>query len=184
MDLSQLTLTTERLFLRAISEEDIEPVFKNFTKDIATYMGPQPSEDISGVYTFVKSSLTGLKEGTNLQMVILRKETEEFLGCVGLHDLNQDPELGLWLKKEAHGNGYGLEAISSVIQWARASIAFDHLKYPVDQRNAPSKRIPEYFNGKIVNRYKEKNMAGEVLDLLEYWIYESVECELRGYHDV
>ncbi len=43
-------------------------------------------------------------------MVILDRETGRFLGCAGLHELEAArPELGVWLKKSAHGNGFGRE---------------------------------------------------------------------------
>lgn len=171
MNLSEVQIETQRLELRPISEDFAEAIFMQFTKEITTYMYPQPSEDINGIQAFVKSSIEGLVAGTNLQLVILDHTSHEFLGCCGLHNLDHpEPELGIWLKKSAHGNGYGLETIEGIINWAKANRTDTFIKYPVDRRNAPSRRIPETFKGKIINEFKVNNMIGEELDIVEYWI--------------
>jgi RimJ/RimL family protein N-acetyltransferase len=114
-----------------------------------------------------------MKEGTNLQLVIKHKDTKEYLGNVGLHHLDQkNPELGIWIKKEAHGCAYGLEAITGVIEWAKQNLDFNYLKYPVDRHNIPSRKIPERNNGVIRREYLEKNTVGKELDIVEYWIYK------------
>jgi len=169
--LLDVIIQTERLNLKAIDESFIDEIFDNFTKDITTYMYPQPSGNIKDIEEFVKSSMKGLEDGTNLQLVIVDNKSNEFLGCCGLHKLNNnEPELGIWLKKSAHGYGYGLESIEGIINWARSFMEYENLKYPVDRKNFPSRRIPEYFKGKVVKEYKLKNMEGEELDIVEYWI--------------
>ncbi len=171
MNLLDVVINTERLNLMAIDENFINDIFDTFTEDIAVFMYPQPSGNILNIEKFVKDSMIGLSDGTNLQLVIVDNKTDEFIGCCGLHNLNEsEPELGIWLKKGAHKNGYGLEAIAGIIEWARSHINFDYLKYPVDRLNYPSRRIPEYFNGKIVKEYVHKNMIGKELDIIEYWI--------------
>lgn len=162
MNLSDIIITTERLILKVIDQSFIKDIFDNFTMEITIFMYPQPSGNIGDTEEFVRTSMIGLSEGTNLQLVILDKSTNEFLGCCGLHKLNEsEPELGIWLKKSAHNNGYGLEAIAGIIEWARSHIGFAYLKYPVDRHNYPSRRIPEHFNGKLVKEYVHTNMIGK-----------------------
>jgi len=171
MDLSDVVIITNRLILKAIEECFVKDIFDEFTLNITTFMYPQPSGNIEDTWEFVRSSMEGLKEGTNLQLVILDKVTSEFLGCCGLHNLNErEPELGIWLKKSAHRNGYGLEAITGIIEWTRLNMDFVHLKYPVDKNNYASRRIPEFFNGKLVKEYTHTNIMGKELDIVEYWI--------------
>lgn len=135
-------------------------------------MFPKPAKDISETEEFINSSLPGMKDGTNMQLVMTLKDTNEFLGLVGLHGVNSEtPVLGIWLKKSAHGKGYGKEAITAIYQWAKENIEFKYLKYSVDKDNIPSIKIPESLGG-IVG--KEKTMVvpcGNTLNLLEYWIY-------------
>jgi [ribosomal protein S5]-alanine N-acetyltransferase len=146
-------------------------IFINFNDEITRYMYPKPAKEISETNGFITESIKGLKEGNNLQLVALKKPEMEFLGCIGLHHVGQkDPELGIWIKKAAHGYGYGLEAISAVIEWAEKNVEYEYLKYPVDRRNFASKRIPETTGGVQKKEYKKVNLKGFELDEIEYWI--------------
>lgn len=174
LNLNEVIIVSERLIQVPISEKYIKDIFDNFTSEITTYMYPQPSGDIKDVEAFVRSSMEGLSNGSNLQLVILDLKTDEFLGCSGLHHANErTPELGIWLKKTAHNNAYGLEAIHAIIEWAKENVEFDYIKYPVDENNHPSRRIPEKHAGIQSKTYKHKNMIGKELDIVEYWIYKS-----------
>lgn len=172
MNLKKVTIKSLRLKLIPINLKYTADIFNNFTKDITTYMYPKPAEKISESRSFVKASVKNIREGKELLLIILEKDTEEFIGCLGIHSINtKTPELGIWTKKSAHGNGYGLEAASAVIEFLRDKMEFDYLRYPVDKRNVASRRIPEYHKGIIVDERKEMNMCGDELEIVEYWIY-------------
>lgn len=172
MNLNEVVIITNRLKLVAINESHIRVVYSNFTQPISRYMYPQPTGQIDDTKKFVKSSMEGLDAGTNLQLVILDKENEEFLGCIGLHNIGtKDPELGVWIKKSAQLQGYGLEGIRELVKWAKAHIEYDHFKYPVDRNNTSSRRIPVTLGGKFMKSYKRMNMLKtKELDIVEYWI--------------
>lgn len=172
MDLNKVLIETKRLKLVPINLSHLMPIYKHFTISISKYMYPQPTGNIEDTESFIRSSMAGLLDGTNLQMVVFDKETDKFLGCVGLHHVGTDtPELGVWIRKSAHSNGYGLEAIRGVISWARSNIKFDHLKYPVDKLNRSSRKIPMSCGGKFMKSYEMLNMdKSHMLDIVEYWI--------------
>jgi RimJ/RimL family protein N-acetyltransferase len=103
---------------------------------------------------------------------VLLAETGEFLGHGGMHDVDSPtPELGIWLKKSAHGQKYGIEAVTAVVHWACDNLDVRYLRYPVDRRNVPSRRIPEALGGVIEAEYGWTSDAGRELDLVEYRIY-------------
>ena len=173
MKLKNIKIESEHLLLIPIKQKYKEIIHQEFTDEISLFMIPKPEDDISGIEMFIENSINGIDKGTNLQLVALDKNTLEFIGCVGLSHLHQNnPELGLWIKKKAHGNSYGLESISSLINWARDNINFEYLIYPVDERNYASRRIPEKHNGKIYRQYKELNQKGFELNTIEYRIYK------------
>ena len=173
LKLTDVNIETERLILKPIDYSYANDIFENFTNDITLYMLPKPTQNIIGINEFIERSLNGLNQGNNLQLIIIKKSSSEFLGCIGLHKIgNIDPELGIWLKETAHRNKFGLEAITSLISWAKNNISFEYLKYPVDKRNYASRRIPEQNGGVIMKEYKEKNQKGFELDEVEYWIYK------------
>ncbi len=116
MNYNDLVLETRKLKIVPIDLDFKWVIFNNFTEEITKYMYPQPTGKIEDTIKFISSSMVGLENGTNLQMVIISKRRDEFLGCVGLHNLlSKKPEIGIWIKKEAHGCGYGLEAVSRII---------------------------------------------------------------------
>ena len=167
-----LKLETERLILVPVSNKHKDAIFKEFTEEITTYMHPRPATKIEDTLTFIKIARKQIKNGENLVVAILHKETEEFLGCGGLHETNtQTPELGIWIKKGAHGNGYGLEAVEGLKNWAEGHLQYKYLTYPVDERNFPSRRIPEHLKGVIGRSYRKRNESGKALFIVEYWIY-------------
>jgi len=172
LNLLSTTIKTSRLLLLPIDYTHIEEIFHNFNAEITRYMFPKPASKIEETKAFIESSLKELAEGTALQLQILADKSNEFIGCAGIHKINSlHPELGIWIKKSTHGNAYGLEAITGMINWAKQNIEFEYLIYPVDKRNAASRRIPERNGGVIGRELKTINQVGFELDEVEYWIY-------------
>ena len=112
-NLLSLIIPGDRIQLLIIDRQFEWDIFREFTEDVTTYMIPSPAKSIDETRSFIADSINGIEAGYNLQFVIVSKTTEEFLGNCGLHGENKvkTPELGIWLKKAAHGKGYGREAI-------------------------------------------------------------------------
>lgn len=171
-DLLSLVIESERLRLVPISEEFEQDIFHEFTSNITRYMIPKPAQNIEETRKFIRDSRHSVESGYNLQFAILLKTTNEFLGCCGLHGDRkvETPELGIWLKKSAHGNGYGKEAVRALVDWAQKNIDIEYFIYPVDRRNAPSCKIPESLGGEIISEIQETSLSGALLDLVVYKI--------------
>lgn len=171
-DLTQFRLETERLLLIPITMDYAEVIFDEFTPEVTFYMHPRSPHRIEETIHFIRESLIGLERGTNLQLVVLKKETLEFLGCTGLHDLSSRvPEFGIWLKQSAHGHGFGMEAIVALHHWAMEHLEFEYIKYPVDEENYASRRIPEALKGVIGREYQVMSLNNRRLFILEYRFY-------------
>ncbi|NJM87842.1 MAG: GNAT family N-acetyltransferase [Hydrococcus sp. RU_2_2] len=172
MDLLSLTIEGDRLRLVTISDEFEQDIFQEFTDEITIYMLPSPAKDIEETRSFIAKSRDAIAAGNNLQFAILSKTKEEFLGCCGLHgeEKIRTPELGIWLKKNAHGSGYGREAIHTLVNWSRKNIDLDYFIYPVDRRNITSRKIPESLGGKIIEEFTVETLTGKFLDEVVYKI--------------
>ena len=172
-DLLSLVIESERLRLVPISQKFARDIFHEFNHEITRYMIPQPAQNIEETRQFINQSRASMKAGYNFQSAILSKETNEYLGNCGLHGHKniKTPELGIWLKKSAHGNGYGREAIHTVVNWAQKNIEIDYFIYPVDRRNIPSCKIPESLGGNIFSELPETSVSGDVLDWVIYKIF-------------
>jgi GNAT superfamily N-acetyltransferase len=69
----------------------------------------------------------------------------------------QAPELGLWLKESAHGQGFGREVVAELVEWGHAALGKESFIYPVAVQNTASRRIAEKLHGKIIgNRTNPK----------------------------
>lgn len=176
-DLLSLTIESERLLMVTISNRFEQDIFQEFTNEITVYMFPSPAKDIEETRSFIAESRCAIKSGNNLQFAIVSKATKEFLGCCGLHgegkngeDKVRTPELGIWLKKSAHGSGYGREAIHTLVNWSRKNIDIDYFIYPVDRRNIASCKIPESLGGQVVEEFKAETSTGKILDKVVYRI--------------
>lgn len=176
IDLTSLCIDGKRLRLRSMHERYAEDILREFTEEIVRYMIPVPPKNIAEALAFISRTRDGMRDCRDLAFAILKSDTEEFLGVCGFHghDTPETPELGIWIKKDAHGNGYGREAITMLVDWAIQNIGFDYLVYPVDRANFASRRIPESLGGAIFKERKAKRMNGEFLDEVVYRISRSV----------
>ena len=172
IDLTSLQIEGDRITLQSIEESYSSEIFKEFTSEITRYMFPKPAEKIEETLSFISKSLDGMRGGWDLVLVITRKENGEFLGCCGFHGKGKPktPELGIWIKKDAHGKKYGREAIKILTSWAVENIEFDYAIYPVDKANIASRKIPEALGGTIFDGKKVRTMSGSYLDEVVYKI--------------
>ncbi len=171
-DLFQLEIEGERVRLVSIAEAFVQDIFTEFSSDITTYMIPKPADSIGETEAFIRSSLAAFSEGDNLQLVILDRVTGEFLGCCGLHgrDDAKNPEIGIWLKKSAHGKALGKEAVWTLVYWAQDNLNLESFIYPADKRNQPSRNIPVSLGGQVIAEKVDEGVAGNVLDEVIYKI--------------
>ncbi len=166
-------LQTSRLLLRPISVKYRQEIFREFTADITVYMNPQPAKEIAETDSFIKNSAKNMENGKEIVMAVLLKDTEEFLGCAGLHEIQtKTPELGIWIKKSAHGNKYGREAVTALKHWADENLDYTYIIYPADKQNVSSRKIAESLGGTVAREMKNINASGNELDEVEYHIYK------------
>lgn len=173
MNLLKQVITTERLKMVPVSEKFAEDIFQEFTPEVTTYMFAKPAETIDDTLSFIKFSNEQLAKGAMLNVSIFNLQTGEFIGGAGInHTDTKTPELGIWIKKGAHGQKYGREAVKGLKDWAEAKLSFDYLTYPVDKKNIASRKIAESLGGTVKKEYKKVNQSGHTLDEVEYWIYK------------
>lgn len=171
MDLSKVKLETERLRLVPVSTKYTEQIFLEFREPVIKYMNAPAPKNIEELRERHKRWEAQLKEGTRLFMAVLLKESDEFLGCFGLEGIKgKTPEMGGWLKKSAHGHGYGREAGAALKQWADENLEYDHILWPCAKENTSSRKVAESIGGKIHKEYVKKTDSGKTWPYLDYWI--------------
>lgn len=171
MDLSQITIETERLNLVPVAKEHAKEIFQEYREPITQFMNYGAPDNLASVESRIQQRVSDMKAGLQLYMVVLQKDSGEFLGCFALEDLSErNPELGGWLKKAAHGKRYGQEVARALKQWADKNLDYDNLVWPCATANTSSRKLAESLGGTIHKQYEKKNNQGSTLDYLEYWI--------------
>lgn len=175
-DLNAVRLTGQKLLCQPLSIEYAEAICKNFTAKIAKWMWPSAPKTQAQINQHIFEKQQAISKGEELALLVLKKESLEFLGYIAIHELNTTtPEMGIWLKEEAHNQGYGFEALTLLKNWANENLSFDYLKYPVEKNNIASRALAEKLGGKVESEYIKKSESGQMLDELEYRFYKPVD---------
>lgn len=172
MNLFKVKIKSKRIKLVPTSDIYAQEMHNEFTPEITKYMMPKALENIEETHDYLKTTKSRMEKGDDLILTILKNENNEYLGQCGIHKLKSlTPSFGIWIKKSAHGNNYGKEAIQLAKDWCDKNLNYKYITYPVDKRNIGSRKIAESLNGVIKKDYKTKNESGFMLDEVEYWIY-------------
>jgi RimJ/RimL family protein N-acetyltransferase len=75
-------IETERLFLIPIKTEHDEDIFREFDIEVTKYMTPVPPKKIEDTQAFIEYSIQKNKNQQDIQLVIVDKQTQEFIGCI------------------------------------------------------------------------------------------------------
>lgn len=171
-DFLAVRIEGERILLSPVSEEHAQDIFHEFTEDITRYMMPKPLTDVAHAYEFVVTCRKKMKAGLELVLAISKVSSGEFLGICAIHGTNdpQVAELGVWIKKSAHGKKLGREAVRYLAEWGRKNLLLSYLIYPVDRDNIPSRKIAESLGGVILEERIRKSMSGTTLNEIVYKI--------------
>jgi RimJ/RimL family protein N-acetyltransferase len=171
----KLELIADRIKLIPISMDYAHALCEHFTAEITKYMWPSAPKAQEEINQHISLKQDQMKKGEEISLFIINKENDDFLGYVSIHQAHsKTPELGIWLKKEAHGHKYGYEALDLLIRWAEKNIEYNYLKYPVDKANMPSRKLAEKLGGKVEDEYIKTSESGNVLDEVEYRFYKNI----------
>ncbi len=152
---SNRELETSRLILKPIKLSDANEVYDNFNEDIIEFLYPNVHESLDETIDVLENMIDKRREDVDYVYTIRNKQTNEFLGLIGLHQLNTEaPELGIWLKQSAHNQKYGTESVRALLNLTKA-LGYHSVTYPVDHRNKASVKIPLHFNGKLIKSMQQ-----------------------------
>jgi len=171
LELSNVTLTSDRLLLRSFLPADAPDVFNAGTPKISRYMTWDPSRSLEAFAEVWHEWLATMARGSDLYLVIRLASTNTFLGVAALHQIGgPEPEAGIWIKEPAQGRGYGREAIATIAKWAAADVGAIALIYPVVEQNHPSRRLAESLHGVVSGARKLRKASGNTFDEVVYRI--------------
>jgi len=174
-DLSQTSMTSGRLTLRAFTAADAAESFAEANACIATFMSWNPPASEREYKAVWQGHVSNMKAGKDLHLVIRLTSTNEFIGRAGLHPANGTLlETGIWIKESAQGHGYGREAAAAVIKWASEKFHPSGFLWPVVDENTQSRNLAEALRGEIIGTRQRYKAGDKARKLLLYRIPASV----------
>jgi RimJ/RimL family protein N-acetyltransferase len=162
MDLSSISLSSQRLLLKSFTGDDAREAFEAATPAIARFMSWEPASSFESFAPIWQSWIPKMQAGTDAFVAVRHKPSLEFLGAAGLHNIDADePEAGIWIKQPQHGYGYGREAVATIVAFAAEHLDKRAVVYPVVEQNGPSRRLAESLGGTIIGARLLRKATGE-----------------------
>lgn len=164
-----IQFSSDRLSYLVVNDSFKEDIFRELTPTVAKFLPFIPTGKIEDTQGFIDYSLGVLEQGTDITLVAVDKDTKEFIGCCGIHDVNQESiSLGIWLKESAFGKGYGQELITALETYVNENLTVDYLIYNVEKNNHGSIKIAEKL-GYLYHSDFVRNISEEkTLNMLQY----------------
>ncbi len=162
-------LNSDRIFLRPHRIEDFESFYNfmrnaentqylNFTPEQKTYEGTKT------LLTFVINSYE--TDNPIFSLSIIHKISEEYIGSCGLSPVenSRDTECYFSLLQEYWGNGYVVEAMTTLFNYSFKSLALEKIIAYVNPNNPRSRKVAERAGMKYLGQKTHKVTNSKVLE--------------------
>ena len=138
-------IQTDRLIITPFDLMSLKDYCEGFDADITKYQYPDPFTTEEDARELLQSFINLMNQGDMFFLTIFTKDNQ-FIGSIEVHGLKEEqPELGLWIKKEFQQRGYAYEALSNVIKKVNNDYEKEWYIYEADIRNTGSIKLVEKF---------------------------------------
>ena len=170
VEMTQPTLTTERLVLSAPTGDDIATIYE-LCQDptIQKFVIPiGPNYTIDKAETFVNKVVPMIWDGKHGAEFAMRRKHDDGLGLIGMAGISlPSGELGLWLSEKHRGEGYGREAITAVMDWVTETAqTFELFAWSVLPENSASIRLAQKLGFGYTHSRNIQDQQGNTVTLL------------------
>jgi [ribosomal protein S5]-alanine N-acetyltransferase len=172
-----VTLTTPRLTLRPLRDEDAEPLFSMWSdKEAMRYFSFPAMTSLDQAKDRIARKRPMAAEGHDLICVITLQTTGEVIGDCALFRVDEQclrAEIGFSLQRAHWKCGYMAEAVSALIEHAFGTVGLRRLEADIDPRNVASGRLLERMGFVREGLLRERWVVdGEVSDSALYGLLE------------
>lgn len=138
-------IQTERLIITPFDLISLKDYYEGLDADITKYQYPDPFTTEEDARELLQSFINLMNQGEMLFLTIFTKNNQ-FVGSIEVHGLKENqPKLGLWIKREVQQRGYAYEALSNVIKKVNDDYKKEWYIYEADIRNTGSIKLVEKF---------------------------------------
>ncbi|MGW4170157.1 GNAT family N-acetyltransferase [Streptomyces chartreusis] len=141
-----VTLTTDRLLMRAVGQKDADTVYEAAQDpDIQRWTTIPSPYLLEHARSFTEELVPeGWQNGSMFTWGLFLPEGEDLVGMLGLTMRSMsEAEVGFWGTKEHRGNGYVTEAVLAAARWAFVQLSIDRVEWRAEVGNRPSRAVAE-----------------------------------------
>lgn len=152
--------TTNRLFVRPLSEQDQENFYD--LQGNPNVMTPIPRKALSKVQSDARLLELMAKSGDDIVWAVCEKDQNELVGIAALmkNDVEQD-EIAYQLREQYWGNGYGTELAKGLIDYCFNDLKFEFVTADVSVSNVRSVKILSKLMTPIQSFYNPKDRCND-----------------------
>lgn len=166
-------ITTERVVLRWISEDDIDGLFDVFSNaEVMRYWSSGPLANREAAAEMQREIAASNENNTMFKWGLALRESNLVIGTATLFNLNLDngrAEIGYAMGRPYWGKGYMNEALRALVSHAFEVMNLRRLEADVDPRNAASIRTLERLGFQREGFLRERwHVCGEIQDAFFY----------------
>jgi len=166
-------ITTPRLVLRWISEDDIDSLYAIFSDpQVMRYWSTVPLPNREAAAELQREIAEGNESEKMFKWGVALRDSGSVIGTATLFNLNLDngrAELGYAMGRAYWGKGYMNEALEALVSHAFEVMGLRRLEADVDPRNAASIRTLERLGFQREGFLRERwHVNGEIQDALFY----------------
>ena len=163
-------IQTDRLIITPFDLMSLKDYYEGFDADITKHQYPDPFTTEEDARELLQSFINLMNQGEMFFLTIFTKDNQ-FIGTIEVHGLKEEqPELGLWIKKEFQQRGYAYEALSNVIKKVNDDYEKEWYIYEADIRNTGSIKLAEKFTYRKEGMDEFTTETGKELKLQRYII--------------
>ncbi|MEK6521655.1 GNAT family N-acetyltransferase [Bacillus thuringiensis] len=169
--INEKTITTDRLYMRRISLEDIDNIYNIVKKDtVGQWLAASRGMTKEEAKIYVEKFVDHWNQYGFGVWAVLNKLTGEIIGHCGLRYVDQkeeDIEIMYLLDPPSWGRGYATEAAKASIQYATKSMEIKKLIARIKITNDKSKKVLETLGFQFVydKDYQEKKLSHYEINL-------------------
>ena len=180
-----VTLPTERLTLRLLTDSDTQALFEIFSHpEVMRFWSSPPLTDLIQVQQMLASFYEDYSTRNALHLGIERQAGNVLMGACTLyhfHFKSRRAELGYALGRPFWGSGYIHEALEAFITYAFETLDLNRLEADIDPRNLASAKTLERLGFQQEGLLRERWIVnGEVSDTGFYGLLRRDWLELHS----
>lgn len=152
-------IKTKRLLLRGIRKSDAAAIYAYASDPVVTRYVIWPTHtSLKDSKAYIRYQAKEVKSGKSLIYGIVLKETGEYIGSIGLHDINRTEkhaEAGYVIARQHWGKGYVPETLKAVMAFGFKKLKLVRIFAHSAALNKQSARVMEKAGMKFEGRMKK-----------------------------